>query len=111
MSCFHVSIDLWELREAGIYDVTPNELCSIFIEAIGHKDGNIVHPIVPGCRRQHDPPIVFGNLEKSLDPSPASDQTLFVKNEECIFYFFVAKDVVPRIHGEKDSTDAKSAVS
>src|SRR5678810_1321127 len=71
---------------------------TVLVEAVSNEHGNVIKPVISWGSTEQNPVIRLGNCNEALCPVSRSNQSLFVEDEECIFYLFVFRDVVPRIN-------------
>src|SRR5436190_584904 len=93
-----ISLHLRPLRERVVDDVLAFELGSILVEPIGNKNGDVIHPCVTRCSREHDPVVHLCDLQKCFDPSSRSYQALFVEYEKGIRASDILTQIVPAVY-------------
>ena len=93
-----ISLDLRVLAVGRVDDVVALELSPVLDEPVGDEQRNIVLPLVTRRGTEHDPSVVFGDLEERLHPGPRTHQTLLIKYEERSDLVLILVDVVPAVY-------------
>ena len=79
-------------------------------ESVGHEYRNIICPAVAGGGTKQDPFVFLCDLQKRFDPASTSNNTLFIKYEECVLHANVLPNIVPRVYDDRMLVNIKFRV-